>query len=460
MSIQKKIYEADLETDRAKNVEGATLYIDDAESGRKGYFCLGCDKQMQANIQRKNPSYRSYFSHVPVDVSKGEKKCTYSNREHRELIATDILQRIKTIKVPGVLKFPPNGVKGNPVVLSKEKFISAHKVRSQLTFYEDEESIIHNGKNPDVEDRYLLLRPDVTFFNEKDEAILFIELVDTHKVSDEKKIKLRRLGIDTISIIVPRASDQEIEENFKSVQRVKWEYNDEEARTSYLSVSDRAPKGVLEFDQQQRRIFGESISCRRSRINNTIRSLRKCLEGELYGNAERDFEREIFRVKGATEGARKRLGELEKRYDEKAFSEIAGRLQDFGREKSEFEGEEERFGIEKSNLEKGYFGKRDELENQFREVNDFELVKGSIENEEADLDRRIGEVVQNREGIEDRLLKQFEIENRDDSSELSKRIGIILEARRDISNFADAKRENEKYTRAYELFRKGTWEKG
>jgi hypothetical protein len=111
-------------------------------------------------------------------------------------------------------------------------------------------------------------------------------------------------------------------------------------------------------------------------------------------------------------------------------------------------------------LEKGYFGKRDELENQFREVNDFELVKGSIENKEADLDRRIGEVVQNREGIEDRLLKQFEIENRDDSSELFKRIGIILEARRDISNFADAKRENEKYTRAYEFFRKGTWEKG
>jgi len=459
MPIYKKIYEPNLETDRAKNVKGETVYIDDAESGRKGYFCFGCDKKMQANIQRKNPNFRSYFSHIPVDVLKGEKKCTYSNREHRELIATDILQRIKRIKVPRVLKFPPNGAKGNPVELTKEKFISAHKVKSQLTFYEDKEGIIYNGKNPEIGNRYLLLRPDVTFFNEKDEAILFIELVDTHKVTDEKKIKLRRLGIDTISIIVPRASDQEIEENFKSVQRVKWEYNDEEARTSYISVSYRAPKGVLEFDQQQRRIFGESVSCRQSRINNTIRSLRKCLEGEFYDNIKRDFEREIFRVKKATEASQKRLADLEKRYDEEAFSEIAGRFEDFEREKSEFERAEEIFGTAKSGMEKLYFGKRNELEEQFREVENFELTKKSTERETADLDHRIREVFQNREGIEERVLRELEIKNRGDSSELSRRIKILLESKRHVSNFADAKCENERYKSAYEFFRKGTWEK-
>lgn len=460
MPIYKKKYDPDLKTDRAKNVQDETVYIDDAVSGRKGYFCLGCDKQMQANIQKKNPNYRSYFSHVPVDISKGEKKCTYSNREHREQIASDILQRIKTIKVPRVLKFPPNGSKGNPVELSKEKFISAHKVKSQLTFYEDEEGIIHHGKNPEIEDRYLLLRPDVTFFNEKNEAILFIELVDTHKVSDEKKIKLRRLGIDTISIIVPRASDQEIEDNFKSVKRVKWEYNDQEARTTYISVSDRAPEGVLEFDEQQRRIFGESKACRRNRINNTIRTIRKCLEGKSYREAERDFEREIFRITEASRKAQQKLASLEEYYREEAIEEASRRFPNFGKEEAKIEEEERRNGNEETELAEEYLRIRDKLEKQLREVRDFGEVKVSIEGDKEDTKRRIEQVIRDREGIEDKILEELENENREDSSELSKRIRVILEARRVVSNFADAKRENEKYTRAYEFFRKGAWKKG
>lgn len=362
MPIEKKIYEPDFQTDRAKNVKGEQIYIENAESGRQGYFCIGCDKPMQANIQRKNPNHRSYFSHIPVDLSKGEKKCTYSNREQRELIATDILQRIKIIKVPGVLKFPPKGDKRNPVELSKAKFISAYKVRSQLTFYEDEEGKVHNGKNPDIDERYLLLRPDVTFFNEKDEPVLFIELVVTHKITDEKKIKLRRLGIDTVSVIVPRGSDQEIADNFKSVQRVKWEYNDKEARTSYLSVSDRAPEGVLEFDEQQRRIFGESASCRRSRINNTIRSLRKCLEGKSYSDTERDFEREIFRIKNAAEGERERLENLEKEYRAEVSSGFNERFQELQQKEGVLRREEEEFRKYKANLEGRYFAKAEEIE--------------------------------------------------------------------------------------------------
>ena len=459
MPIQKKIYESDLQTDRAKNVKGNTIYIENAESGRKGYFCLGCDKPMEANIQRKNPNRRSYFSHVPVDVSKGEKKCSYSNREHRELIATDILQRIKKIKVPEVLKFPPKGDKRNPVLLAHSEFISAYKVRSQLTFYEDEEGKIHSGKNPEIDERYLLLRPDVTFFNEKNEPILFIELVITHKVNDEKKIKLGRLGIDTVSIIVPRGSDQEIEDNFNSVQRVKWEYNDQAARTSYLSVSNRASEGILDFDEQQRRIFGESISCRRSRINNTLRTIRKCLEGKSYGEAERNFEREIFRIKEASRKEEQELASLEKYHREEAVAEASRRFPHIEREKGEFEEEERRCGSKETQLEEKYSGIKDKFEKQLEEVRDFEFSKESIEREKKDLDSRIREVFQKREGIEERVLREFEIKNRNDSSELSRRIKTLLESRRHVCNFADAKRENDRYKRAYEFFKKGTWEK-
>ncbi|MAC64423.1 MAG: hypothetical protein CMP12_03635 [Zunongwangia sp.] len=341
MPIQKKTYEPDKETDRAKNIKGEIIYIDDAESGRKGYSCIGCDKPMQANIQRKNPTHQSYFSHIPVDVSKGEKKCTYSNREQREIIASDILQRIKRIKVPDVVKYPPKGIDKNPVKLKHSQFIDAFKVRSELTFYEDEEGNIHYGKNPEINDRYLLLRPDVTFFNHNGDPILFIELVVTHKISDEKKIKLRRLGINTISIIVPRGSDQEIEENFRSVKNVKWEYNEVEASTTYLSVSNRATEGILEFDKQQRGIFGETTLCRKSRINNTIRTIKKCLGGKSYHRTEQDFRREIFRIKEATEREEKKLAELESEYQKEIRAEYAGGNLDIENQGREVDSKEE-----------------------------------------------------------------------------------------------------------------------
>lgn len=361
MSLRKKIYDPDLQTDRAKNVKGDVIFIDFAESGRKGYYCMGCGKPMQANIQRKNPNYKSYFSHIPVDILKGEKKCTYSNREQRELIATDILQRLKRIKVPGVFKYPPKGISGNPVELSRAKFIEANKVRSHITFYENEEGVIFSGKNPEVLDRYHLLIPDVIFYNEKDEPILFIELVDTHKVSDEKKIKLRRIGIDTVSIIVPRASDQEIEDNFKSIERVKWEYNEKEANTTYLSVSHRAPEGLLDIDEDQRRIFGESIACRRSGVSNAIRGIRACLDGESYRNARQGFERELFRIKKATAALRERLEEKERRIDSEIRNQFTEQNIDLERQGGKLDDAENKFQEYSTVLEERYQSKKEEI---------------------------------------------------------------------------------------------------
>ncbi len=153
------------------------------------------------------------------------------------------------------------------------------------------------------------------------------------------------------------------------------------------------------------------------------------------------------------------LASLEKYHREEAVKKASGRFPNFEREKAEIEEEERRFEIEERELEQRYFKTREELREQLREINNFAEVKESIERETEELNRRIEEVIRDREGIEDRVLKGFEIENREDSSELSKRIRVILEARRVVSDFAIAKRENEKYTRAYEFFRKGTWEK-
>ena len=81
-----KKYDIEKENDWAKNVKGSHVFISASESGRKGYYCIGCSKEMEAVIQKKNPSRKSFFRHVPVDIEKGEKACTFSNREYLSLI--------------------------------------------------------------------------------------------------------------------------------------------------------------------------------------------------------------------------------------------------------------------------------------------------------------------------------------------------------------------------------------
>lgn len=367
MPLEEKKYDIEANNDWAKNVKGEHLFIDSAKSGRKGYFCIGCDKQMEA-VKKKNINHRSYFRHVPVDIAKDEKPCTFSNRKYRETSATDILQRLKRIKVPNVYKYPPKGEDGTPMLLEKTKFITAKKVKSQLTFYEDSNGEVKYGNNPDVEDRYLLIRPDVTFFDANDKPILLIELVITHKVNEEKKIKLRRLGIDTISIIVPKLSEQEIEDNFKTTKRVKWEYNGIEANTKYIRVSSGTTEGILEFDEDQRRIFEESLTCRKARLNNTLRTIKRCLQSEPYRRSEHDFESEISRIERATKAEKKGLEEMEARFEREIYERFRVNFDDLERERKVIEERRASLKYESKDLETRYFNKRREFDQEEADI--------------------------------------------------------------------------------------------
>lgn len=517
MPLEEKKYDVEANNDWAKNVKGEHLFIDSAKSGRKGYFCIGCDKQMEA-VKKKNINHRSYFRHVPVDIAKDEKPCTFSNRKYRETLATDILQRLKSIKVPNIYKYPPKGEDGAPMLLEKSKFVTAKKVKSQLTFYEDSNGEIRYGKNPDIEDRYLLIRPDVTFFDANDKPILLIELVITHKVKEEKKIKLRRLGIDTISIIVPKSSEQEIEDNFKTTKRVKWEYNGIEANTEYIRVSSGTSEGILEFDEDQRRIFEESLTCRKARLNNTLRTIKRCLQSEPYRRAEHDFESEISRIEKATESVKQELRELEERYNQEVFSEFAGEYEALELQEKEFESEQERFQEDFKGLEERYITKISDIRDEQDAINNLteeelednkteEQINREFEQEgrqlqreytkrRAELRRNIEEHTTKLENTEKRreeipeefseleaqerkefaeAQERFDVEERNleetvrreldrdirrNPDRFSKGVGNILEAQRVGHAFQDAKRQEAIYKRARELFNKGTWEKG
>ncbi|MFC7443616.1 hypothetical protein [Mesoflavibacter profundi] len=486
MSLEEKKYDVEANNDWAKNVKGEHLFIDNAQRGRKGYFCIGCDKQMEAVIRKKNPNHRSYFRHVPVDIEKDDTPCTFSNRQYRETLATDILQRVKAIKVPNVYKYPPRGEDGAPMLLEKAKFVTAKKVKSQLTFYEDCKGAIKYGKNPEVEDRYLLIRPDVTFFDANNKPILLIELVITHKVKEEKKIKLRRLGVDTVSIIVPKSSAQEIEDNFKTTKRVKWEYNGIEASTKYIRVSSGTSEGILEFDEDQRRIFEESLTCRKARLNNTLRTIKKSLQSEPYRRAEHDFESELSRIESATKAEREGLEQMEERFEREIYAEFRGKFDEIKERREIVSTERSNFERKSRNLETRYLNKRREIEREeeelsrcIRESSDIEEKSKSIRNSIDRVRRKIKDLPKTFKKLEIESKRKFdtdrrELENeerelvssvteefyrgiRSNTRKFPEGIRNILEAKRMGYDFENAKREENSYKRARELFNKGTW---
>ncbi|KAF2518826.1 hypothetical protein E0W68_06105 [Flavobacterium salilacus subsp. salilacus] len=346
------------QNDWAFDIYDKPIHIANAESGLKGYYCMGCKKEMQAV---KPTKYQSYFRHHAFNVDKKSTECVYSSREYRERLAEQILHNLKELKLPAVIKYPPKDVDGDPIILKERSICVAAKVKSQLSFYEDEDGNIKYGKNPDIEDRFLLIRPDVTFFDIHDKPILFVEFVITHKVDDEKKAKLRRLGIDTVQIIIPKVPQEEIEASLKSVSKIKWVYNELEANTTYLSISEGNPERVSSIDEQQRKFFEESATCRTAQINNLIRSISRNLESQQYRRTIRLFEQEISRIARASGERRTRLEELERSYESEVYREFEHSQFELEQRYQEFREEEMAFTEKYSNLERRYIKKDREL---------------------------------------------------------------------------------------------------
>src|SRR5438045_3081408 len=92
----------------AHDVKGELIYIMDAASGRRGYFCRGCKQEMQA-VWAQKELRESYFRHDAKDLELNQ-KCTYANETARHSLAKQILQRIRKIKVPPLYVSPSDGI--------------------------------------------------------------------------------------------------------------------------------------------------------------------------------------------------------------------------------------------------------------------------------------------------------------------------------------------------------------
>lgn len=537
-----KKYESDFDTSNAHLEDGSTIFIDDAESGKKGYYCLGCKRELVA-VKRSRRNWLSYFRHYVEDSTIGT-KCTYRDETYRHKIAKEVLQRMKRIRVPDIVKFPPPNVEGLVNILQESRIIEAAYVENELQFYEDVNGEIHHGRNVEIDEKFLLIQPDVIFFDDEGNPILFIEIVATHDVKEEKRVKIRHLGIDTISVKIPRMDLNQIDHLFEITKNTKWIYSHVEQSTPYVPISAPHRGEISPIDPEQAKLFEENFRCRRAEISFLIRSISRCLESESYRQAEQRFRAEISRVEGntATHGRRREI------FQEQCRKTIEGRI---GVERGELENKERELEREEDRLseqegeidrqereiEDNYLRETERLEREERDVDDDYLQQADeltaetriLSNPESelfeegiritgDLESRIEDARAERKGIEDRIGKLAdnlgwqnsrrieEIRKLEESirgsqedfdagrAELPKKyrdiesrvreeyeaksqrtieqiasgdggldheystdINRLISLRKQIGDYPEIKRLDEKYTRARELFKAGAW---
>jgi hypothetical protein len=485
------------------------IHISEAESGLKGYRCLGCHSQMVANIQKKNPNWLSYFSHYASDVNKEKVECVRASKTYREKIARSILNELKYVNAPAIYKYPPLGSDENlfPMKIESRKKIEADYTKAELSFYENEDGAIKWGKNLTITAKYLLIRPDVTFFNKDNKPILFIEFIVYNKIKPDKFLKLSRLGIDTLQINIPRKSEAEIEKALKSSRTYKWVYNEEEANTNYISVSRTNSEELSQINDNERIVFEEDFRCRQAEINQLIRSLKKSLSSEQYRTIEFGLNQQIQKVARNTESANQRLGDLEE----------SNRRDALARNQNEEDQEDNEY----TDLEKRYLGKKDEFEeaislesvNQRDRKGIIDAIQGEkeeigrIEREEIDFEAEIRERAKDKfreqiesldaeiekVGKEDRELKdkvfsefstkinleeseinrirkeegnieesagkEFDREIKNNTRELPEGIRELLDGEKLVYNYKEAECKEKSYISARKFLGKRTWEK-
>lgn len=393
----------DLQNDWAFDVKNEPIHISFAESGAKGYYCMGCGLEMDAYKRKKKLHLKSFFRHLAKNVDKSKIECHVASKEYREHLAKNILHRLKELKVPDVFKFPPKGVIGNPNVLQEKTTIKAHTVKSEISFFEDEEGTIKWGKNPEIENRYLLIRPDITFFDENEKPILFVEFVITHKPDIDKITKLKRIGINTVQIIIPKVPEEEIENCLRKVTKVKWVYNEIESYAEYIPTSSGITEGILSIDEEQRKLFEESYSCRASQLGNLVRAINRCMESQSYKRVEQHFEHEISRIEKASSGARSKLDDMETNFEREVYTEFESEENTIEERRREFYKIQKQWKEYYSDVEKRFYTKsrklREEQEDTNRQITTTFGVGNTEEGIRNDHDDRIKHIREQEEAI-------------------------------------------------------------
>lgn len=300
--------------DWCKDENGKVVKIENATRGKHNYFCHECGCQM---IARKGDERAAHFAHDATDVERyGQCEGTYMTYAHQ--VASNIIQRLKYVKVPILRKYPPSGMQGKAMLLKKDREIKADRVENEMQFYEDSNGKMCWGRRIDFtadNTKNALIKPDISFFDANNVPILLIEIYVTHEVKEEKLIKIQHLGIDTIEITIGRhLRSEEIEIVITSASKTVWIYNNERESTKYISSEATIEQSSDSIDEFERTISqsGESFKCRKSQISNVIRGFRKYMESSEFGEQRSNLDLEIEQFEEEKEEFDTRFDRLQK----------------------------------------------------------------------------------------------------------------------------------------------------
>lgn len=318
--------ESEAHHDYARSVKLAKdIHISEAvERGRKGYFCIGCGREMQA-VFPNTQNHRRYFRHDAKFIRPGQ-QCTFKDEEYRRKLAIEILQLKKQVRVPPLYKYPPKGETGLALFLLPGALICAERVAKNVYFFEGTNGTVESGFRFDGPPEELLFKADVVFYDENDEPMLFIQLRKQRKLSVAEFAGLKRLRVNTISLTIPKESAASIEISQTTGDRAKWLYHDDEQQIAYFQVPTDLGEGIPAIDGDPDRLSEETYDCRKVQVNNLIRALRRCLDGEPYRAAERAVRTAIGKTELAIKRAEERRAVLESQYRSDAESTHRGEL--------------------------------------------------------------------------------------------------------------------------------------
>lgn len=372
--------------------EGEDIYISRAESGRRGYTCIGCKRPLEAVIQRKNPDYKSYFRHIIDPREKQTFHCSFDSRRYLERVVEKIIIEKGSILLPKVVKYPPAGSSHVPLLLREEKVLIPSRIEAQQTIFLKEglEDKSSTDDNSQVKKKYI--RPDVVFYGQNEEPLLLIEIIITHPIDDKKKAKLINLGIDTIQIDLPHGDKDELREIIEAGTNTKWVFNNEEFYTNYFSITGENRKEFPSINEQQRSFFQESSTCRRARINELIYSINRCMETEQFFGFEEKLGAEISRIGEHTKAAKSRLGKMEAEQEAGLYSEFEPEEKSLSEAEDTERAEHERIEAEQKDLEARYTAKAEELREEESTIRRRERDVFGAENPLTELPKRISAV--------------------------------------------------------------------
>ena len=183
----------------ALNNDGEIVSIDDVESGLScNCICPACGEPL---VAKKGKDMMHHFAHYSGH------SCEYGYESSLHLAAKDILSKVDKIVVPDLYLEIPKSDKPRQLIF-KSKVIKIDKVEME----KQEGSIV----------------PDIVVYSGKNK--LFIEIFVSHKVNDEKLVKIKEENISTIEIDL---SKRENDIDYKELSEIllikteekKWVYS-------------------------------------------------------------------------------------------------------------------------------------------------------------------------------------------------------------------------------------------